>query len=62
MLHYEELKNKPREMLAATGLKANEFEALLVALAKRMKGNTVQIKGWMGNRDNGKKVGVTKDH
>jgi hypothetical protein len=31
MLNYEELKNKPRELLAATGLKQNEFEALLVA-------------------------------
>ena len=34
MLHYEELKNKPRELLAATGLKANEFEALLLAFSK----------------------------
>jgi len=31
MLNYEELKNKPRELLAATGLKQNEFEALLEA-------------------------------
>jgi len=38
MLHYEELKNKPREMLAATGLKANEFEALLVAFSKAYEG------------------------
>ena len=34
MLHYEELKNKPRELLAATGLKQGEFEALLGAFAK----------------------------
>jgi hypothetical protein len=34
MLHYKDLKNKPRELLAATGLKANEFEALLVAFAE----------------------------
>lgn len=34
MLHYAELKNKPRELLAATGLKANEFETLLVAFGK----------------------------
>jgi hypothetical protein len=34
MLHYKDLKNKPRELLAATGLKANEFEALLVAFAQ----------------------------
>lgn len=30
MLTYEELKHKPRELLAATGLKQDEFEALLV--------------------------------
>jgi hypothetical protein len=29
MLTYEELKHKPRELLAATGLKQDEFEALL---------------------------------
>ena len=34
MLKYEELKHKPREMLAATGLKAEEFEALLKAFAE----------------------------
>jgi len=34
MLTYERLKNKPRELSAATGLKANEFEALLVAFAE----------------------------
>jgi Helix-turn-helix of DDE superfamily endonuclease len=34
MLTYEELKNKPRELLAATSLKQDEFEALLVAFAK----------------------------
>ena len=28
MLHYKDLKNKPRELLAATGLKQEEFEAL----------------------------------
>lgn len=33
MLNYNELKNKPRELLAATGLKAEEFEALLEAFA-----------------------------
>ena len=31
MLIYNELKNKPREFLAATGLKVNEFEQLLPA-------------------------------
>src|SRR5437762_534672 len=31
MLTYEDLKNKPRELLAVTGLKQNEFEALLAA-------------------------------
>src|SRR5260370_33106095 len=29
MLTYEELKTKPRQLLAATGLKVEEFEALL---------------------------------
>ena len=33
MLNYQELKNKPRELLSATGLKADEFEALLSAFA-----------------------------
>src|SRR4029453_2238717 len=31
MLIYNELKNKPRELLAATGLKLDEFEQLLPA-------------------------------
>ena len=31
MLIYNELKNKPREFLAATGLKLDEFEQLLPA-------------------------------
>src|SRR5262249_61582357 len=31
MLIYNELKNKPREFLAATGLKGDEFEQLLPA-------------------------------
>ena len=34
MLNYKELKNKPRELLAATGLKSNEFEALLRVFAE----------------------------
>ena len=34
MLTYEDLKNRPRELLAATGLKQNEFEALLVAFGQ----------------------------
>lgn len=34
MLTYEELKDKPRELLAATGLKAPEFEALLSKFAE----------------------------
>jgi Helix-turn-helix of DDE superfamily endonuclease len=34
MLTYEELKSKPRELLAATGLKADEFEALLKSFAE----------------------------
>jgi hypothetical protein len=33
MLTYDELKNKPRELLAATGLRADEFETLLKAFA-----------------------------
>jgi hypothetical protein len=33
MLKYEDLKNKPRELLAATGLKQDEFEALLKPFA-----------------------------
>src|SRR5258706_13278674 len=34
MLSYEELKNKPRALLAATSLKQDEFEALLVSFGK----------------------------
>ena len=34
MLTYDELKHKPRELLAATGLKQEEFEALLVEFGK----------------------------
>ena len=34
MLKYQELKTKPRELLAATGLNADEFEALLTAFAE----------------------------
>src|SRR5258708_28934916 len=34
MLTYEDLKNKPRELLAATSLKADEFEALLVSFGE----------------------------
>ena len=34
MLKYEDLKNKPKEVLAATELKQDEFEALLVAVGK----------------------------
>jgi hypothetical protein len=31
MLKYEDLEHRPKESLAATGLKQNEFEALLAA-------------------------------
>ena len=34
MLKYEDLKHRPKELLAATGLKQNEFEALLAAFEK----------------------------
>ncbi|HEX2907561.1 MAG TPA: hypothetical protein VHO69_11905 [Phototrophicaceae bacterium] len=34
MLPYEDLKNKPRELLTATGLKPNEFEALVAVFAQ----------------------------
>lgn len=34
MLNYKDLKNKPRELLAATGLRPNEFEALLRVFAE----------------------------
>lgn len=34
MINYQELKNKPRELLAATGLKADEFEVLLRAFVE----------------------------
>ena len=37
MLTYEELKNKPRELLAATGLKQDEIETLLRAFAEAYK-------------------------
>jgi Helix-turn-helix of DDE superfamily endonuclease len=33
MLTYEDLKNKPKELLAATGLRQDEFEALLAVFA-----------------------------
>jgi len=33
MLSYEDLKNKPKELLAATGLRQDEFEALLAVFA-----------------------------
>ncbi len=35
MLRYKDLKKKPKELLAATGLKADEFEALLSVFAER---------------------------
>jgi hypothetical protein len=35
MLPYKDLKNKPRELLAATGLTPHEFEALLMVFAQR---------------------------
>lgn len=34
MLRYEELKQRPKDLLAATGLKADEFEALLIVFAE----------------------------
>ena len=34
MLKYEALKNRPKELLAATGLRHEEIEALLVGFAK----------------------------
>jgi hypothetical protein len=34
MLNYEDLKNKPRELLAVTGLRVEEFGALLVAFGE----------------------------
>jgi len=34
MLKYKDLKNKPRELLAASGLKTDEFEGLLVAFSE----------------------------
>ena len=34
MLKYEDVKNKPRELLAATGLKAEEFDGLLAAFSQ----------------------------
>ena len=37
MLSYNELKNKPREFLAATGLKLDEFEKLLPAVQTASK-------------------------
>lgn len=35
MLRYKDLKKKPKELLAATGLKAEEFEALLAVFAEK---------------------------
>lgn len=37
MLKYEDLKHRPKELLAATGLKQNEFEALLIAFEAAYK-------------------------
>jgi hypothetical protein len=34
MLNYETLKTKPRELMAATGLKLDELETLLKAFAE----------------------------
>ena len=34
MLKYEDLKNRPKELLTATGLKADEFEALLTVFGE----------------------------
>lgn len=34
MLKYEDLKNRPKELLAATGLKREEIEALLIAFGE----------------------------
>jgi hypothetical protein len=39
MLKYEDLKNRPKELLAATGLKADEFEALLAVFAENYEAN-----------------------
>src|SRR4051794_31212894 len=35
MLRYEDLKNKPKELLAATSLRRDEFEALLGGVGQR---------------------------
>lgn len=40
MLRYEDLKNKPKEWLAATGLNVDEFEARLSVLAKTYETRT----------------------
>jgi hypothetical protein len=47
MLRYKNLKKKPKELLAATGLSADEFEALLTVFGERYtarygKGQTVE--------------------
>ena len=34
MLKYEDLKNRPKELLAATGLKAEEFATLLAVFSQ----------------------------
>ena|SRR5271157_5040885 len=39
MLNYEDLKKKPKDLLAATGLKQDEFEALLEVFADRYRQN-----------------------
>lgn len=40
MLRYEDLKNKPKEWLAATGLNVDEFEARLSVFAKTSETRT----------------------
>jgi len=39
MLKYEDLKNRPKELLAATGLNADEFAALLAVFAENYEAN-----------------------
>ena len=45
MLKYADLKNRPKELLAATGLKQDEFEAVFGEAYRRIKPSK-------GNRDN----------
>lgn len=62
MLRYKDLKKKPKELLAATGLTVNEFEALLTVFAETYETNnadqTVEGKPRQRQRGGGGKASL----